>query len=853
MTDKSFATARATLFAWERALTWRLLTVDGSGDPSAILSFEVTPETIVQAGADIGLDGQESALRSFKFVVCSGDRFDRALREGPPAEPAREVPGYFCYLVLTLLVASLPGEHGGSAEHARLGGPFREKLAEFLESDRTFMQLHGVELMWKALVDWLAARQADGLPVRRLVLPPVPPSWTHIGISLRLAFPTKSDGTLLTNFIAEHPGIEDEPREFVARFRSRVESGRRSEGMRQAFDDFQASLLSGNRYLADHRFWKFVRTCIGAPEAPELEYRVECSFDEDGTPIFALLAASSRMPEKQGALGVVAGDLEETKGSTGRLLVFRQAGYGRWRAVVGDDEILGRVHIGCSADGYRRLREYRPRFAASGDWFFTIDPVSPAVAEACIDLIADARRPTMLHSVSVSGGIMTDGLWLGRPLFLPRIRSSSTVVSIRRGRGAAGNLRVEEERDASEGFRLMAEAPVSGEWFAEDGSHSWSRRIHFARSAVPHGSLDSQAAGFPELFEWRSESELRVGVTAAKSGCDDGDRRMNDLVEAVYAGGRAGWGEGDLVEVVRDAFGSDENPWAVIRSLCDATILTPRVRQRWKGRVWTLRPPSLRRLGDVAFAEGAVCEVQSEGFWAAARAVGAEPFRIAGATPTAPLLNGCRGGELDVLAGRLGWNILPPIVRITEQPLAFVETKLTKFGRSPASRWDWERRRFVADAREGDGSVRLTRWAQSAGNDHDVYVVEDIARSREYRFLSRSIAVVAAHAVARVPLFSESGGFLIGQCREAFLPDLLAERLRLQHAVNAGVFAGTYVYRTDERELDWLNRLLPGLIVSDRKIAGISAWDAAAAARHSRGRLRPAWQRGQLSVHRADS
>jgi hypothetical protein len=135
---------RVTFDAWERALTKRLLSVDGSGDASPIRSFEITSETLAEAVADFGIKDPETAVRSFKRVVCDGPRFYRALREGMAPLNSTEVPGFFSYLVLTLLVASLP------AEQDQLGGAFRRKLSEFLECQRTFTQLQGVELMWLA-------------------------------------------------------------------------------------------------------------------------------------------------------------------------------------------------------------------------------------------------------------------------------------------------------------------------------------------------------------------------------------------------------------------------------------------------------------------------------------------------------------------------------------------------------------------------------------------------------------------------------------------------------------------------------------------------------------------------------
>ena len=391
---------RAVTFdGWERALTKRLLSVDGSGGASPIRSFEVTSETLAEAGADFGIEDPETAVRSFKRVVLDGPRFYRALREGMPALNSKEVPGFFSYLVLTLLVASLP------VEHDQLGGAFRRKLGEFLESERTFIQLQGVELMWLGLERWLDQRQAEGLAFRKLILPEVPESWSHIGITLRLAFPAKWDATLLKRFLSEHSTVTDNPREFILLFGPWIKSGRRSEGMRQAFKDFRSAFLSGDRLLADHCFWKLVRSCETEAGSVEFEEWLECSFDEDSKPIFALVSSQSSMAQRQGALSsVVPGYMEANQKAAGRsLLVFRQVGYGRWRSVPGDEDVFGRVHSGCSPDAYRRLREYRQRFAPSGEWYFTIDPLPAAVADACIGLTTGVGSNfERLLSVSIS-------------------------------------------------------------------------------------------------------------------------------------------------------------------------------------------------------------------------------------------------------------------------------------------------------------------------------------------------------------------------------------------------------------------------------------------------------------------
>ena len=833
---------------WELALVRYHLMVDESEDASPLKSFEVTSKTLAEAA---GLDGdEERAVASFRMHVCRPSLRDALEHDWFPGSLASDrSPGYFAYLCLTLLVASSPDE-----AH-RLGGDFHEKLRRFLGVSGGYRSLPGVAKKWHDLQQWLDGRCGSGLPFRRLVLPPYPPSWVHIGLTRKLAFPAKADTTLLRAFLSTQPGILAQPLAFIRRFEPYLAgSERASDGMKESFRDFAAARLAGDRFLAGHPFWRLAQFCeVEADGSGRTEdAQVVCTFDQDGGALFrtvrldgaSLTPAPTTLSDAVAALA--AGVSDAAPALYQGMLPFQQAGYGVWRSVPGLEAVAGLVRLGISAKAYARLCDHHALFSPSGDWYFSNKPMTRTVAGECASLAGMvAASDPGLAPITVLGGVRTGGMWLGRPSFLPRIASGAVAGRIRPGGGAEGNLSAAP--DAGGTMRLRSSGPVSGPWFVEPSEgRAWSRRLTFAGDAFVHDGPRGPTLDYPPARDWVGPDDKSARIRTHVMCWSNAPCALDDLVEAVYAGGRSGWDEGDLTALIQDGLGRDADPWAMLRVLADATLIQPRLRPQWKGRVWTIRPPSLRVVGDVAIAEGTLCHRHTQEFREACGLERAKPFRRCGTAPYAPALVGCASACAKEVAERLQWPIVEGAARPAGQ-LSLETTALTLIGRQPASRWDWEGRHFIADGREGAGEVSLTRWSQPGQRDHDVYVVDSRAVGARRLLLSRAAAVVLTHGVARTPLFLARDGLLVGLSREAHLPDKLASWLRLRNAANAAVFEGSRVYAADGEDLAWLARLLPGVVegssVSGRKV-GIPAISSA---RNSGGRTRLAWIGGQLT------
>ncbi|CAO4181346.1 hypothetical protein EEDFHM_03903 [Methylorubrum populi] len=833
---------------WERALTHHFLMVGSGGDASPIRSFEVSDGTIAEAAGLSGPDARELAMASFTRHVVQAGGLPNALRLGlHPNMDAQGLPGCFAYLVLTLYVASLRGN--GEERN----GDFRHKLRRFLGSERSFMNMPGVARMWAGLQRWLARRRLIDVRFRELVFPEVPVKWSHIGISLKFAFPTKTDATLMASFLHDKPAAAGDPRRLLAEFAPVIDRGRRSAGMADAFEDFRDAFAAGERLLEDHRFWRLVRSCStgGRAEASSPAY-VSCGFDEEAQLVFsAALEDGTKLSPGPRTLSEAVSDLAAAGGpaaSSPAYLVFRQTGFGRWKSTEGFERAGPRVRLGLPRAAHRRLQKGSHRFVESGDWLFTAEPVRVALAEEMVASFTAAPSSERLASISVSGGVRTGGLWLGRPAFMPYVDAGGSELLVRAGPGAAGTVSLDCQGRGPE--RLQADGPVSGTWFLEPpgGRQRSCRQVAFAPNAQPHrDALAGDEAG-EILLDWAGGSAQArfTGQLPAEAGWSQAQGAMSDLVEAVYAGGRRGWDEGDLVAIVGEAFGEAADPWAMLRVLRDATVVQPRLRHRWRGRTWTLQPPALMPWGNGAVVQGAVCEAEADVFRKAAASVEAVPFRVQGPSDLAPPLTGCVGGDLQALAARMGWRIEQASICPDERPLAFRETDHTLLGKEPASRWDWEAAKFVADRRRGDGAVSLTRWTQAASRDHDVYQV--LAEGRERRLHSRDAALVLAHCLARRPLFTVAGGYLEVQVRGAFLPDAIAAQLRLSTLANAGLVDGRPRYRVTPEDAARVARLLPGAVAGAARAAVGHDADRVASVRHSSGRIRAAWTGGALTT-----
>lgn len=826
-----------TLHDWERTLTLALLR-SNDRDCDAIRSFEITPETLAMH-CGLGVEHADAAEAAFKRALQRDPHLNWCLQHGRYKSPGTEQPNCLAMLALTLLVDCLLD---GAYE---VKGQYRAKLAEWLNSDRSYVDLRGIATMWGELVAWLDGRIAAGEPFRRLVLPNIPETWTHIGYTRYLSFPTKRDLRLLTKQIGRLPRAGFDPATLIVQLDPIVRTSAASQGLKVAFDDFKKALRSGAASV-DHSFWRLVvraREQCGHAEAVPAVLMME--FDEDGNRRFRIGSSAGVVAAAPALLGsalaspAIMESLNLGPAIRRGVLFFRSCGLASWTAMGEPPPGGGPFHIAIASRHARQAGGALVDFALTGSWLVSSQPVPSGTVNDVLRRIGMSDAKQTVRTISLVDGIHVGPGWLGQPRYLPYLEGASTNVEIASiDGGPAGRLKWANGD-------LCADAPIDGRFALSDAAAHWSRRATFSALAEVHPSLESAAYRKPEQQEWRLQDGPGHGrITDHELEWDEAPDPYQDVVEALYASSRSGASEGDAVAIIGRAHG--RRNWDVLRSMQEASFYDARLQQSWKGRVFTLRRPTVtslrigRRVG--VLVSGAVPSRLEADFRATVELQGGVAFRRRSGNFLSPPVLGAVNVDPVRLAEALGWSATAPMNAPDGTPATrLVATKVRGEGYEASSWWDWSRGRFRVGT-PAPGKVSLTRLVHPGGRDHDLYRV--VGRF-EQSFHSRHAAILNAHAQAGVPLFRYEDGMVVRIPLEGALPLEIAAALRMRSLSNGGATKGGWGYRAGSQEIAWLAGLLPGLIAG----VGVgTADDPHLTTRRGRGARRPLWEPGMAAA-----
>lgn len=840
--------------AWELTLVRYFLAVGPSGDASDIRALEVTSTTLAIA---CGMDPRhkDQAEDAFRSALLRDQHYLwGALQHGSSRLPSKDAPNCFAPLAMTLLIDSLLDGDGYDTNQ------FRAKLASWLDVNRKFNNLAGVKLMWEELADWLDAQALAGRPFRRLVLPEHPPNWKHIGYTRRLSFPNRADVKTVERALESTPQQDlENPTVVINAFWNCPYRIHMSKGLTDAFKDFEQAYYSQRRALADHRFWLLIsRVRAGADHKVARHALLEIALTIDDEREFRVIVdGADTVRPYQNLTGALADQSISSSPNLGAsvsygLLFFTQAGMGRWTAEPDLRKCRGRVLVAYHDKTTARISNWLGKAVRYDHWRLTVDPVSTDVLAAELARCGLGSNDTGLFRPAASDGVKVNGAWLGLPGFLPLIASDTPELRIITDPSAAG-LRIAATGD----FRLIAERPATGSCVVEPkpaaserGPH-WRLKLQFVDRAAPHSELAGARRRQPLLADWSAVSGAGAQcVVSNELTWGRAADALEWLLEAIYASGGSGWDECDLVDLLRRADAeAAADPWRTLKMLQDGGVIEPRLRQGWKGRVWTLAAPRIVALdsatGPVALAEGAFCAQQQEAFIVAAQGIGATPFRLPGAARWSVPVMGAAGADPDRLAEVLQWERAFDPEAPVHLPLAMAVTERRAEHYLAAAAWCWRSQRFVKTG-ANERAVRLTLLAHPAGVDHDVYRFE--AKGARIHFLSRCAAIVAAHAAAAVPLFTFDGQRLTSVGRHGVLPDALCVALRRRRLENGGFADDEYSYPATAEDARWIAGLLPGCVVGLAADAALASGEALSRARRSNGALRPQWIDGRLTL-----
>ena len=842
---------------WERWLTEHYLSAGGAYGGTPIKFLDATPAELAAAARQEGWSNEDAArsfVESFDPAVVrgwlSGDR--------SPSRIAGQVPGYFRYLVLTCFVAS-------AGDGTETTNNFRIRLGQILDYGGPFNSVSGVNNLWRSLAGWCDHRREAGDAIRELILPDPTPMHL-IGCAVRLAFPAWRDRSAFARILEEiPPARRANPFHLIDDLRRPQRWRHVPKSIRAVGEEF-AELLAANRLmLLRHRFWILARSieaslldsaarqqarewCLvarfGGYEGDEIDFELrigegQARLDSNGPPpdfsggLTALLEIPRRnLPRKLTAAlekGILI--LSEVRGN---LWVMEQNAKAKSLGVV----LL--IDSGVDEKSIGIPVEWRP---VEAGWKCS-ERIAPEAADRIRRLFGEEVEPTpVLVDCRIVEGVRTArGACLGRPAFLPSVEASPTSeLSIRALDGAKG-LAI---AGAAPLWRLEAEAPISGRWIlsASDGSMGSDANLILEADVPERSDLADSYEGAG--FEAESEIEiLRDRQMATSLRLDEeGSSRLDDLLEAVYTGPRAGWSEQHLVPLVQRVMPGVSGVWDVLRALAEAQFIEAYVSTGWRARKWRLVPPTLIAVDrGTALVEGALGTRARKRITAvAAGAGGAVSFGrgVSVLSPSSMVVTEVDVAEFSRLCG-LPWKTLTrPEAR--PAPAAWTKDRRTCDGRILASVWSFERGSFLppgAPQAKDDGAV-IERWTRERGDDRDVFRVagagEDIMLS------SRTAAILEGYRRRSVPLFRWTKGRLLRTARTGYLPIPIASALRRSAAVASGPLphseGGTYAYAVDSSQVKWLTALFGAAIEAPAEVLSPFWASGRVRARRSGGRV----------------
>ena len=761
---------------WEEALTRHYLRSDG-GFGSAPLSFlDVSGIELARA---IGKGAAEAgdALAEFVTIFRRQALVDALTYGYSPSPPeGLRVPGFFNFLILSCHVAS-------AAPDVASSGDYRHRLQEILKMDHGIQTLTGLRHLWERLPKWIDAKRRTGQGYRNIVLPSYG-TMRQIGYSIRIVFPSRHDlGKMerLFGHFAELPSPKASA--LVSIVVPELNRHNWSAGFLHAFKDFHARRQVGERLLADHPFWVGILGLRQAAHDPgrNATFEIDLTTDSDGQHAYSVRTDIGRVIQRLTGQVQVSSDQDVVSMAAARgeildilaslppsvspslarsfaegILPFSEIEWGLWRAervptganirlLVRDDHLRKHDLPRAGKDGWRLLKGITHAEALHVIHWLTGRPPDPAPE---------------LARVRVAGGIRMDKVYLGRRSFLPVIEAAEGCAATPTAfDGSKGSLTASIDGRL---IRLASDGPLDGVWriaVAEGGMVQAEPNLVFEPDAreFPVIEPDELAKGWrPDEPSLAACTPLEVELADPHPTGGVTDAAFADLLEAVFAKGRRGWSEQDIVGLIAPQLPTPYAVWDVLQLLADSGWMEPRVSRQWRARRWFLRPPRLLVYpsGDALLLDGAIPELTRRRFERTATAMGGTVEWRKSTDGWAIPSGIARGIKPEALAARMEMDLRRADVEVP-LPGSAVQFRPTLYSdnhRIVASSWNWLSGRFLKGDHADAGAVRLERLTTVKPNAADVYRVTS-GNDVKHLLDGRSAAILMAHRLAGKPAF----------------------------------------------------------------------------------------------------
>lgn len=777
-----------------------------------------------------------------------------------PFKPRPGLPGFFRFLVMTCAIVATADNNDSTQE-------FGKNLARAFGTQNPFNNRSSLPDLWLRLQDWCDEAHTAGEAVRQVMLPP-PGTGKHLGLTNAITFPSWRDVRRLRQLLdrrTEYRSIVDTVGAAIKLAPLVENDASFSSAMRQASAEYRQLYLRKASLLGLHRFWVALAGLLTERHSPTAERffvpRLELRFgatlgdvelrvvlaDMKGNvdplqvledfPDRVLAQTASWASER---VGKIASEALVSAISRGGV-PFVESRFGVWHSSLLQPPVPTRCLLLLS----KKNRDVALKWGVStepiGDEWRLAGPIPARDCRSVYQYLGRGIEPAgpPFQAMMLVGGHRTGSGLLGRDALLPQIRIA--------GPGAVTLRPVQEDgvkcqlrHDSDNLYSIIACTPLKGTY-----------KLRLDENMIPSAeplAIETSVAFFPDAVEhaelgdteeatWRRREEARVRSTCGPIVLTDitddhppvdseRSAQFQDCLEAVYAGGRVGWSEQELVSTMRAVLGDNAPPiWDILRGLMECGWLRPTSNLRWRARRWWLTPPSLIRVRNREGIEGLLLVGSAPAnirrrFQQTAQAAGCTVMERPGASEYTACMQLARGPALDEVAEELAWAVTePPICKPMAAPDCWPPENVDESRHQRVGRWNWAKGGFRSLDTTNPGPVNLERFRRERGDRDDIFVVTGPGSTR-YVTTSRTSAIVEAYRRARIAMFRWDGARLVRNSEDGHLVEPLANLAMLSSCRSPGpaLMDGrwTYVYGMTADCVGWIRSMFGHAFVDDR-------------------------------------
>ncbi|MBN3831590.1 hypothetical protein [Burkholderia sp. Ac-20344] len=841
---------------------------------AALTAYYLHSDGAFGAGPLRYIDASESQLRMALNIAQDADpvRLLAAACGGPaamidalangvvPFKPKPGLPGFFRFLVMTCAIVATADNNDSTQE-------FGENLARAFGTQNPFNNRSSLPDLWLRLQDWCDEAHAAGEAIRQVMLPP-PGTGKHLGLTNAITFPSWRDVKRLRQLLdrrSEYRSIVD-PVGAAIQLAPLVENDASfSSAMRQASTEYRQLYLSKASLLGLHRFWVALAGLLRerhSPTAerffvPRLELRFGATLDDvelrvvladmkgnvdplqvlEDFPDLVLAQTASWTSQRVGKNASEALVSAISRGG----VPFVESRFGVWHSSLLQPSVPTRCLLLLSKQNRDVALKWGVSTEPIGDEWRLAGPIPARDCRSVYQYLGRSIEPagSPSQAMMLVGEHRTGSGLLGRESLLPQIRIAGPgAVTLRpvQENGVKCQLRP----DSEDLYSIVTDTPLEGAYklrLDEDVIPSAEplaieTSVVFFRDALEHAKL-----GDIDESTWRRREEARVRstpgpivVTDLTDDCPpvDSERsaRFQDCLEALYAGGRAGWSEQELVTTMRAVLGDNALPiWDILRGLMECGWLRPTSNLRWRARRWWLTPPSLIKIRNTEGIEGLLLVGSAPAnirrrFQQTAQAAGCTVMERPGASEYTACMQLARGPALGEVVEELGWVVTErPICTPMAAPDCWPPENVDESRHRRVGRWNWDSGGFRSRDATNPGPVSLERFRRERGDRDDIFVVTGPGSAR-YVSTCRTSAIVEAYRRARIAMFRWDGARLVRNSEDGHLVEPLANLAMLSSCRSPGpaLVDGrwTYVYDMTADCVGWIRSVFGQAFVDDR-------------------------------------